>query len=41
MGSFIEINDTLQISKEQGFPEELDYEQHKIKDLKNQKACNT
>jgi len=31
MGSFIEINDTLQISKEQGFPEELDYEQHKIK----------
>jgi hypothetical protein len=33
MGSFIEINDTLQISKEQGFPEELDYEQHKIKPL--------
>jgi len=31
MGGFIEINDTLQISKEQGFPEELDYEQHKIK----------
>ncbi len=31
MGNFIEINDTLQISKEQGFPEELDYEQHKIK----------
>jgi hypothetical protein len=31
MGSFIEINDTLQISKDQGFPEELDYEQHKIK----------
>jgi len=31
MGSFIEINDTLQISKEQGFPKELDYEQHKIK----------
>ena len=31
MGSFIEINDTLQISKEQGFPEELDYGQHKIK----------
>lgn len=31
MGSFIEINDTLQISKEQGFPEELDYERHKIK----------
>ncbi len=34
MGSFIEINDTLQISKEQGFPEELDYEQHKIKPFK-------
>lgn len=31
MGSSIEINDTLQISKEQGFPKELDYEQHKIK----------
>lgn len=31
MGSFIEINDTLQISKEQGFPKELDYKQHKIK----------
>ena len=31
MGSFIELNDTLQISKEQGFPEELDYELHKLK----------
>jgi len=31
MGSFIEVNDTLQITKEQGFPKELDYEQHKIK----------
>ncbi len=31
MGSLIEINDTLQISAEQGFPKELDYEQHKIK----------
>jgi hypothetical protein len=31
MGSFIELNDTLQISREQGFPEELDYERHKIK----------
>ena len=31
MGSLIEINDTLQISKEQGFPEVLDYEQHKVK----------
>ena len=31
MGSFIEINDTLQLTKEQGFPEVLDYEKHKIK----------
>ncbi|MAH45765.1 hypothetical protein CMI37_08035 [Candidatus Pacearchaeota archaeon] len=31
MGSLIEMNDTLQISSEQGFPKELDYEQHKIK----------
>ena len=31
MGSFIEINDTLQISKVQGFPEELDYDKHKEK----------
>ncbi|MCD4693967.1 hypothetical protein K8R62_01270 [bacterium] len=30
MGSLIEINDTLQISIEQGFPKELDYEKHKI-----------
>jgi|SRR6185437_15235888 len=28
MGSFIEINDTLQLTKEQGFPQELDLEQH-------------
>lgn len=28
MGSVIEINDTLQITKEQGFPEELDINQH-------------
>ena len=28
MGSFIEINDTLRISKEQGFPEELSLEEH-------------
>lgn len=28
MGSFIEINDTLRITKEQGFPEELDLEKH-------------
>ena len=28
MGSFIEINDTLQVTKEQGFPKELDIEKH-------------
>lgn len=28
MGSFIELNDTLQITKDQGFPEELDLEKH-------------
>lgn len=31
MGSYIEINDTLQITKEQGFPKELDFRQHMIK----------
>ena len=31
MGSVIEINDTLQITSDQGFPEELDYEKHKKK----------
>jgi len=31
MGSMIETNDTLQITLEQGFPNELDYEKHKIK----------
>jgi len=28
MGSYVEINDTLQITKEQGFPKELDWKQH-------------
>jgi len=28
MGSFIEINDTLQLTKEQGFPPELNLEKH-------------
>lgn len=28
MGSIIEINDTLQLTKEQGFPAELDFEHH-------------
>jgi hypothetical protein len=31
MGSFIEINDTLQITTKQGFPEKLNYAKHKIK----------
>ena len=29
MGSYVEINDTLQITKEQGFPKELNWKQHK------------
>lgn len=28
MGSHIEVNDTLQISKDQGFPAQLKYEEH-------------
>lgn len=28
MGSFIELNDTLQLTKDQGFPAELDLEKH-------------
>ena len=31
MGSFIETNDTLQISTEQGFPRELTFEKHQVK----------
>jgi len=31
MGSLIEINDTLRISKEQGFPLELDINKHLVK----------
>jgi len=31
MGTLIKINDTLQITREQGFPKELNYEQHKVK----------
>lgn len=34
MGSFVELNDTLQITREQGFPEELDYEKHKNNPIK-------
>lgn len=31
MGSFIELNDTLRISREQGFPVELDIKRHLAK----------
>lgn len=31
MGSIFEINDTLQITQEQGFPSELDIDRHRIK----------
>ncbi|EKD57508.1 MAG: hypothetical protein ACD_57C00259G0002 [uncultured bacterium] len=34
MGSFIELNDTLQLTSEQGFPKELDFEKHKQKPLR-------
>jgi len=34
MGSVIEINDTLQLTTEQGFPGELDYEKHQVSPLK-------
>ena len=30
MGSYIETNDTLQITSEQGFPKELNYEKHSV-----------
>ena len=33
MGSYVEINDTLQITKEQGFPEELDWKKHLKKQI--------
>ncbi|MFH0853387.1 MAG: hypothetical protein V1853_03195 [bacterium] len=33
MGSNIKINDTLQITREQGFPEVLDYQKHLQKPL--------
>ncbi len=34
MASFVELNDTLQITSEQGFPEELDFKKHKQKPFK-------
>ena len=33
MGSFFETNDTLQLTDEQGFPKELNYQKHKVKPL--------
>lgn len=33
MGSFIETNDTLQLTLEQGFPKELDYSKHVLTPL--------
>lgn len=32
MGLYIEINDTLQITKEQGFPKELNWKNIEIKE---------
>ncbi len=34
MGSIVELNDTLQITKEQGFPQDLDLEKHLKNPLK-------
>ena len=34
MGSFIEFNDTLQITREQGFPPELDLARHLLEPIK-------
>jgi len=36
MGSYIELNDTLRINKEQGFPRELDIKKHLVKPYKTQ-----
>lgn len=41
MGSYIELNDTLQITTEQGFPEEkLNLQKHKEKPLKTEDFKN-
>ena len=34
MGSMVEINDTLQLTREQGFPSELDLDRHLEKPIK-------
>ena len=44
MGSFIEINDTLQLTKEEGFPENLDIKKHlqnsyDLKDFQDKIFC--
>ena len=39
MGSIVELNDTLRITEEQGFPKELVYEKHKDKPLKSPEGC--
>jgi len=36
MGSYVELNDTLQITTEQGFPKELDLEKHLKKPFKTE-----
>ena len=41
MGSYIEMNDTLQITKEQGFPKELTLEQHLKVPFKAEQFKNT
>jgi len=40
MGSFIETNDTLQITSAQGFPKELNYKKHLTKPLKAKDFAN-
>jgi|SRR3989344_979612 len=40
MGSFVEINDTLQLNIEQGFPAELDFDTHKNKQFKAKDFAN-
>lgn len=36
MGSFVEFNDTLQITTKQGFPEELNLEKHRKEPIKTE-----
>ena len=40
MGSFIETNDTLQITREQGFPKGLDLEKHLKNPIKTEDFSN-